>query len=214
MPAKSSHSLVALLITLAATVFYPVSNAAFAADGATAGDPARGTKLAYTCLGCHAIADYRNAYPDYHVPKLGGQHADYMVSALTEYRSGARPHPTMRSQATQMSDAMIADIAAFFATATPAKSGPAPIGTAPKAIEVCQACHGPDGVGILPEYPTLAGQHADYIEQALHAYKKGTRQNAIMQGFAAALSDEDIKAVAHYFSTQKPGLWVPPLPSR
>ena len=210
MPAKYTLSIVAL----AAAVILSSPPAARADDAAPAGDAAHGAKVAYTCLGCHGIADYRNAYPDYHVPKLGGQHADYITSALTEYRSGARPHPTMRSQATQMTDQTIRDIAAYFATATPAKSGPAPVGTPPKAAEVCQACHGPDGVGILPEYPTLAGQHADYIEQALHAYRKGTRQNAIMQGFAATLTDADIKSLAHYFSTQKPGLWVPPLPSR
>jgi cytochrome c553 len=208
MPAKSFLSLVAVAVALSFTV----STQASADEAAPAGNAARGAKLAYTCLGCHAIADYRNAYPDYHVPKLGGQHDAYIVSALGEYRSGARPHPTMKSQATQMTDENFADIAAYFSTATPAKSGPAPVGSAPKAAEVCQACHGPDGVGILPEYPTLAGQHADYIEQALRAYRKGTRQNAIMQGFAAALSDDDIRALAHYFSTQKPGLWVPALP--
>ena len=57
-----------------------------------AGDRARGQKVAYTCLGCHGIPDYRNAYPNYRVPKLGGQHEGYLVSALTEYRGGAIPH--------------------------------------------------------------------------------------------------------------------------
>jgi len=209
MPVKFFPSIVAL-----AAAFVLSSPLVAAADEAATptANPARGAKIAYTCLGCHAIADYRNAYPDYHVPKLGGQHADYIVAALSEYRSGARPHPTMRSQATPMDDQTLRDIAAFFATPTPAKSGGAAIGTAPKAAETCQACHGADGVGILPEYPTLAGQHADYIEQALRAYRKGTRQNAIMQGMAAALTDEDIKSLAHYFATQKPGLWVPALP--
>lgn len=208
MPAKLSLSLVALTSALVVSFASP----ARADEAAPAGDPAHGAKLAYTCLGCHAIADYRNAYPDYHVPKLGGQHTDYLVSALSEYKSGARQHPTMRSQATQMTEANFRDIAAYFATVTPAKSGPAPVGTLPKAAEVCQACHGPDGVGILSEYPTLAGQHADYIEQALRAYRKGTRQNAIMQGFAGALSDADIKELSLYFARQKPGLWVPALP--
>jgi len=196
-------------------VFLSISGPAAADDAAApAGDPAHGAKVAYTCLGCHGIADYRNAYPDYHVPKVGGQHADYIVAALTEYRSGARPHPTMRSQATPMNDQTLRDIAAYFASSTPAKAGSGPVGTAPKAAETCVACHGADGVGILPEYPTLAGQHADYIEQALRAYRKGTRQNAIMQGMAAALSDDDVKALAHYFAAQKPGLWVPALPGR
>jgi cytochrome c553 len=176
---------------------------------AAAGDVKRGAKLAYTCYGCHGIPDYRNAYPAYHVPKIGGQHEQYIVSALTEYRSGARPHPTMRGQAMSFSDQDIRDLAAYFATSEPVKSDGQPTGTAPAAAQVCAACHGADGVGILPEYPTLSGQHRDYLEQALHAYRKGTRQNAIMQGFAATLKDEDIKALAAYFSQQTPSLWVP-----
>ena len=84
-----------------------------------AGDAARGAKLAYTCYGCHGIPDYRNAYPNYHVPRLGGQHEGYLKAALSEYRAGARPHPTMRGQASSLSDADIRDIAAYFATSKP-----------------------------------------------------------------------------------------------
>ena len=201
-----------MVATLAAWVFLGSVTAQADEAAAPAGDPARGAKLAYTCLGCHAVADYRTAYPEvYHVPKLGGQHNEYLISALSEYRSGARPHSTMRGQAHDMTDAMIRDIAAYFSAGTPLKAGPV-VGTAPKVVETCQACHGPDGVGILPEYPNLAGQHNDYIVQALKAYRKGARQNAIMQGMAAALTDEDITAAAKYFSSQKPGLWVPSLP--
>lgn len=188
------------------------SGAAVAQQPAPAGDAQRGAKLAYTCYGCHGIPDYRNAYPTYHVPKLGGQNAAYIVAALTEYRSGARPHPTMVSQAMSMSDQDMRDIAAYFATDNPVKSDGRPTSTAPAAAQVCVACHGNEGVGILPEYPTLSGQHRDYIEHSLHAYRRGTRQNAIMQGFAAQLSDADIRALAAYFAQQTPGLWTPPLP--
>jgi cytochrome c553 len=176
---------------------------------APAGDPARGQKVAYTCLGCHGIPDYRNAYPNYRVPKLGGQHAGYMVSALTEYRAGARPHPTMRGQASSVSEQDIRDVAAYFSTATPVASSGKATGTPPAAAATCAACHGPDGVGITGDFPTLAGQHADYIEQALKAYRSGKRQNAVMNPMAAALKDEDIHALAMYFSQQSPSLWVP-----
>ena len=176
----------------------------------SAGDPARGQKVAYTCLGCHGIPDYRNAYPNYHVPKLGGQHAGYMVAALTGYRAGARPHPTMRGQATSVSEQDIRDVAAYFSSATPvASSGKGATGTAPAAAATCAACHGPDGVGITADFPTLAGQHADYIEQALKAYRSGKRQNAVMNPMAAALKDDEIHALALYFSQQTPSLWVP-----
>jgi cytochrome c553 len=182
------------------------------ADGAPAGDAARGAKLGYTCYGCHGIPDYRNAYPNYHVPKIGGQQAAYLAAALGEYRAGARPHPTMKGQASSLSEQEARDLAAYFSTANPVKSGGKATGTPPAAAATCVACHGADGVGITADYPTLAGQQPDYIEQALAAYRKGTRQNAVMNGMAAQLKDEDIHALAEYFSQQSPSLWVPLAP--
>ena len=82
---------------------------------AAAADAARGEKLAYTCHGCHGIPNYRNAYPIYSVPKLGGQHANYLVVALKGYASGERAHPTMHSQAVGMSEQNMQDIAAYYA---------------------------------------------------------------------------------------------------
>lgn len=67
-----------------------------------------------TCLGCHAIPGYKNAYPTYHVPKLGGQHAQYIVDALRAYANGERPHSTMHANAVTLSDAEIQAIAAWF----------------------------------------------------------------------------------------------------
>jgi cytochrome c553 len=81
---------------------------------AEAGDPEAGRLKASMCQGCHGIPGYRNAYPAYHVPKLGGQHAAYLVSALKAYRSGERSHPTMRAIAASLSDQDIADLAAYF----------------------------------------------------------------------------------------------------
>ena len=67
----------------------------------------------------------------------------------------------------------------------------------------CTACHGPDGRSTAPNYPILAGQHADYLARALFEYRSGDRKNAIMQGFAAALSDDDIKDLAAWFASQQ-----------
>jgi cytochrome c553 len=172
---------------------------------ASAADAARGAKLAYTCLGCHGIPNYKNSYPIYSVPKLGGQHTAYMVAALKEYASQGRPHPTMHAQAVTMSEQDMQDIAAYLSGQELKATGRA-VGTAPKAGQTCVACHGNDGIGILPEYPNLAGQHADYIEQALKAYRAGQRKNPIMGGMAAPLTDADIKALAQYYSSQRPGL--------
>ena len=77
------------------------------------GDAERGRKLAYTCHGCHGIENYKNAYPNYSVPKLGGQHADYMVAALNEYEGKARWHPTMQGLSTTLALQDKIDIALF-----------------------------------------------------------------------------------------------------
>ena len=76
----------------------------------------KGAELTYTCQGCHGIVGYKNAYPSFKVPKIGGQSADYLANALTEYRTGNRKHPTMQAQAQSFSDQDIADIAAFLST--------------------------------------------------------------------------------------------------
>ena len=81
-----------------------------------AGDAAAGKTKAQTCLGCHGIASYTNVYPTYHVPKLGGQHADYLVAALIAYHSGERQHGTMHAQAASLSEQDMADIAAYFSS--------------------------------------------------------------------------------------------------
>jgi cytochrome c553 len=177
--------------------------------GATAhaaGDAARGKLLSYTCLGCHGIANYKNVYPTYSVPKLVGQHPEYLAVALKAYRSKERAHATMHAQAATLSDQDIDDIAVFFA-GEPMKPGATSIGTAPtKVTELCVACHGKDGVGITVDYPTVAGQHWDYLERALLDYKHGARKNAIMPTFVSTLSDEEIRAIAEYYGRQSPAL--------
>jgi cytochrome c553 len=91
--------------------------AAPAATTATGGgDAERGRMLTYTCKGCHGVTGYKNAYPNYHVPKIGGQSAAYLTNALTEYQQGNRKHPTMQAQAQSFSAQDIADIAAFLST--------------------------------------------------------------------------------------------------
>ncbi len=86
-----------------------------------AGDAAVGRTKADTCMGCHGIVGYANAYPTYRVPRLGGQHPEYIVAALKAYKAGARTHPTMQAQAASMSDQDMADIAAFLSQAQSAE---------------------------------------------------------------------------------------------
>lgn len=185
---------------------------ALPAAGWAQGDPEAGRQKALTCMGCHGIESYSNAYPTYRVPKLGGQHAEYIVAALNAYRSGARPHPTMQSQVAALSEQDIQDIAAFLARAPEADRilafgwlHPKPHVEDPeKANQLaapCAACHEPDGVPANAIYPILAGQHESYIERALRDYRDGRRQNPIMNGLAANLSDEDIEVLAAHFAS-------------
>ncbi len=78
------------------------------------GNADAGKVKADTCLGCHGIPSYTNVYPTYHVPRLGGQYAEYIVMALKAYQSGERSHPTMRAQANSLSEQDMADIGAYF----------------------------------------------------------------------------------------------------
>jgi cytochrome c553 len=168
------------------------------------GDAEAGKELGYTCLGCHGIEGYRNAYPSYRVPKLGGQKAGYLVIALQGYRSGERPHPTMRAQATSLSDQEIEDVAAYLASlgGDTVASG----GTKAPAFEpatACAACHGQNGISVNAQWPTLAGQYESYLERTLQQYRNGSRANAIMGAQAAIIAEENVPLLARYFASLK-----------
>jgi len=205
IPVVASLTLMALGASLAAHAQAP-------APAPFKGNADRGHALSYTCNGCHAVPNYKNVYPTYSVPKLHGQRPEYIVAALKEYKSGERSHGTMHSQASSMNEEDMADIAAYLSgpkVLTESKSD-VPATARPKATETCLACHGTNGVGITSDFPTIAGQHKDYIERALHDYQKGGRKNPIMAGMAATLTPEDIEALATYYSGQTPALETVP----
>ena len=175
------------------------------------GDIERGAALAETCLGCHGIVGYRNAYPSYRVPKLGGLDENYIVIALNGYKNETRGHATMQAQAATLSDQDMQDLAAYFASQGGLEQG-APRNSAKVArgqdkAAVCTACHGQGGVSTTGNWPTLAGQHEDYLQQALSQYQAGGRKDPVMAGQALNLTDEDIADLAAYFSTM-PGLYT------
>ncbi len=114
------HSRMTLSSLLAATSIIAITvSLGFSAGDALAqgkGDIAAGKEKSLTCMGCHGAAGMRNAYPTFLIPKLGGQHAEYLAAALKAYKSGDRNHETMRAQAASLSDQDIADIAAYLAS--------------------------------------------------------------------------------------------------
>jgi len=92
------------------------SDTAPAAPAPRVGNAEAGRTLAYTCQGCHGVEGYKNAYPSFHVPRIGGQSAEYLVQALTEYKHGDRKHPTMQAQSQSFSEQDIADISAYLSS--------------------------------------------------------------------------------------------------
>ena len=127
--------------------------------------------------------------------------AGYIELALKGYREGTREHPTMLAQATSLTDQEIADVSAYLASiGNETVAGGGTQGASFDKAMACTACHGQNGISVNAAWPTLAGQHEDYLENAIRQYKDGTRGDPIMGAQAAAIADEDVAVLARYFS--------------
>jgi cytochrome c553 len=175
---------------------------------ALAGDAARGAVIGQTCTGCHGIPGSFNAQPAYHVPKLGGQNADYLEIALQGYRRGTRGHETMHAQASSLSDQDIADLAAYFdsfegeAEIGRTHASEAKIAAGRAKSTTCAACHGAEGVAASSQWPNLAGQHETYLLVALESYKNGGRVDMVMNPLMTALDEQTLEELAAFFASQ------------
>jgi len=189
--------------------------AALGAGSAFAQNAEAGKHKVAMCQGCHSIVGYQASFPEvYKVPMIAGQNAKYIVAALGEYAKGARKHPTMRGIAGSLTDADMADVAAYYeqlgkgapgTTATPPDAQP----TGPVAELLkkgaCTSCHGANlSKPLTGTEPKLAGQHADYLFAALKSYQaKKTlvgRDNAIMVGQLKDYSHDELKEIANYIA--------------
>jgi len=174
------------------------------------GDPQAGSQKNALCVGCHGIKGYHTGFPEvYRVPMLSGQSAGYIVSALNDYKTGARKHPSMGTTALSLSAQDMADLAAYYestglAAETPAKAIDGAAGAALVEKGGCIGCHGAGlAKPIAPNYPKVAGQHADYVYAALRAYKTENkpqigRSNPIMGGIVKQFSDKELQEIARY----------------
>jgi cytochrome c553 len=107
----------------------------------------------------------------------------------------------MKAQASSLSDQQIEDLAAYLSSIgneTVAAGGSETAGI--EAMATCVACHGKNGISVSPTWPSLAGQHEDYLVHALNQYRDGTRTDTVMSQMAATLSDDDVKLLAKFFS--------------
>ena len=173
-------------------------------------DPAKGQALAQVCAACHTADGSRGSPAN---PILQGQHPEYLVKQLQEFKSGKRNNAIMKGFAANLSDEDMKHIAAFYAGKT-AKPGAAKNkdtirlgekiyrgGIAAKQVPACAGCHSPNGSGIPAQYPRLSGQHGDYVEAQMVAFRQGTRNNSTqMTAIAAKMSDKEIKAVSDYIA--------------
>lgn len=162
------------------------------------------------CAACHASDGSRGSPAN---PILAGQHPEYLVKQLSEFKTGKRDNPVMKGMAATLSDEDMKNVAAFYASKS-AKPGFAKDkdlvklgekiyrgGIADKAVPACAGCHSPNGAGIPAQYPRMAGQHADYTEAQLVAFRGGARaNNAQMSAIAAKMNDREIKAVSDYIA--------------
>lgn len=210
-----ARSLIAMTALMAALGGAREAAAQAAAPAAVAGNAAAGEKKAAMCIGCHGIPDYKASFPEvYRVPKITGQNAAYIVTALTEYKKDDRKHPTMHAIATSLKDQDMADLAAFYSSEAKAAPVPAALtGTAPADVAAllqkgnCASCHGANfSSPIDPSYPKLAGQHPDYLYVALKEYQtadnpKVGRNNPIMMGMARPYTHAELKLLADYFAS-------------
>ena len=202
-PAALNLFLLALLTSAAGTVF-----AAEAAPAAFKADPAKGAQLSASCQACHTADGSRGSPAN---PILQGQHPEYILKQLVEFKSGKRKNAIMMGMAATLSEDDMKQVAAYYASKS-AKPGFAKIketvslgeqiyrgGIVSKAVPACAGCHSPNGAGIPSQYPRLGGQHADYAEAQLLAFRSGVRgNNAQMSTIAGKMNELEMKAVSDY----------------
>ena len=189
------------------------SASSFANEAKTAAKPdlAKGQeKSAQVCGACHTADGSRGVPAN---PIIAGQHADYLAKQLHDFKANKRASPIMGAMAAPLTDEDIRNVTAFYASKQ-AQPGFSKVketvllgekifrgGIAAKQVPACAGCHSPNGAGIPAQYPRVGGQHADYTEAQLVAFRAGTRGNAPqMVTIAARMSDKEIKAVADYMA--------------
>jgi len=203
-------------------IFLLSTNVTFAAAGLTAKQIVENgnTSGAMACAGCHGSDGAGNNVTGN--PRLAGLHADYLSKQLKDFKSGKRDNPLMHNIAKALSDAEIDMLAHYFSelntsvTTKPTREKLnqqgeklAVYGNWDNDVPACFRCHGDQAKGGGPAMPSLAGQHENYIETQLQAFKTGARSNdpvGLMTAIASRLSGSEIKAVSAYLANLNPAV--------
>lgn len=191
----------------------------FSASAVAQGDAENGKAKSVTCGACHGV-DGNSAIAMN--PKLAGQHTNYLVKQLTEFKLASqtggkegRNNAVMNGMAAVLSEQDILDLSVYFSgqEATPGETSEDAVaqgnklyvgGDLQRGITACIACHGPKGNGTsLSGFPDISGQHSDYIAAQLKAFRSGERANSLngmMADIAKRMTDEDIRVISSYVS--------------
>jgi cytochrome c553 len=204
-PMKPFAPILSSLLLFAAAVAPAAAAEAVAAKPDLAKGQATSTNV---CAACHTADGSRGSPAN---PIIQGQHPEYLVKQLAEFKAAKRLNPVMQGFAATLTEADMKNVAAFYASKQPkvgfAKSKDTVTlgekiyrgGIADRNVPACSGCHGPTGSGIPAQYPRLRGQHSDYTELQLKAFRENTRKNSPqMSTIASKLNDKEIKAVADY----------------
>jgi cytochrome c553 len=175
-----------------------------------AGNATAGKTAAASCAGCHGAT---GTSVSSNIPNLAGQHAGYLASSLRGFKSKTRDNDLMSSIAAGLTEADMENVAAYYAQnsckATGGDKAKVAAGKAKVATAGCAACHnegglrgnGAPGVSGSQAWPNLAGQHAEYLANALKAFQDGSRYHAVMTSVSKTLSVADIENLAAYYAS-------------
>jgi cytochrome c553 len=174
------------------------------------GNVAAGKEKSQVCAACHGI-DGNSSNPIW--PKLAGQHAEYIVKQLSDFKSNSRENAQMSPMAANLSEQDILDLAGYYSSQKikHGKTDPAGLvlgqkiyraGSIDAGVPACTACHGPNGRGNPAAlYPALGGQHTAYTQAQLKAFRESVRTNdtnSVMRTIVGRMTDDEIKAVSEY----------------
>jgi len=205
MNSVNSKKYLTVLVSAILTVF--VYNGAFAQ-----GDAAAGQAKTAICATCHGSDGNSELSIN---PKIAGQNANYLFKQLMDFKSGARPSPTMAAMVGNLSEQDMRDIAAWYASQEVTLEGADPdvvelaqtiyrTGNQQLQMTACSACHSPTGQGNAQAgWPALGGQHAEYTLQQLKLFRSGERANdvsSMMRTVVERLTDRELEALASYLS--------------
>jgi cytochrome c553 len=166
----------------------------------TKGDPVAGLAVTAPCAGCHGV-DGNSTDPKN--PRLAGQNAAYLITAVNGYKDGSRKNDLMHDQVTALRDEDVQDLAAYYASKEPQALPIRKPLTVAEWTARCGRCHGPEGNSTDPRFPVLAGQDQSYLAKALELYHGGERANELMSAMSFLMTRSDIGKLAAYYAQQR-----------